>query len=131
MSRTHKKLTTSPPSQNTLSFSGKFATYVMLLLVAILWFGGIEWLFPRYFLWDDNATYSLPYYLTDTQALLKTHVLPIINFFQFGGWNHLSSGQLALYPPTYLAAWFASDILHNPSTATHAQVDPSRPSRRL
>jgi hypothetical protein len=92
----------------------KWGPPAILLLTAILWFGGIEWLFPRYFLWDDNATYSLPYYLANTRALLQTHVLPVINFFQFTGWNHLNSGQLALYPPTYAAAWFASDILQDP-----------------
>ena len=86
-----------------------------LLLIAALWFGITEWLYPRYFLWDDNTVFYLPLYLFNAEALWSTHQLPLINFFQFAGWNHLGAGQSGvLYAPAYLAAWFASGILQRP-----------------
>ena len=86
-----------------------------LLLFALLWFMAIEWMFPRYFLWDDNATFYLPSALLNFETLRTELSIPIINFYQFAGWNHINAGQMGtLYPPAYLAAWFVEEILHAP-----------------
>ena len=87
---------------------------LMLLLCAFVWFTGIETLLPHYFLWDDNATFFLPLYLFNYEAVASEHILPIINFYQFAGWNHLHAGQSGvLYAPAYLAAWIATVILRS------------------
>ena len=86
-----------------------------ILLFAVVWFTGIESLFPRYFLWDDNAAFFLPSILFNEETLRTEHVVPIINFFQFAGWNHLDAVHNGvLYPPNYLAAWIAGNIFHSP-----------------
>jgi hypothetical protein len=91
---------------------GEGPSVLVLFTFSILWFYAIETIFPRYFLWDDNATFFLPTYLLNFNTLQQEGVVPIMNFFQFAGWNHLHAGQTGvLYPPAYLAAWFASDVL--------------------
>ena len=88
---------------------------IALLLCALVWFTGIELFLPRYFLWDDNATSFLPLYLFNFDAVRSEHTLPIINFYQFAGWNHLHAGQYGvLYAPAYFGVWIAETILRSP-----------------
>jgi hypothetical protein len=100
---------------NTRTFlRGEFIALIALLSFATLWFAGIELLSPNYFLWDDNVTAWSPIFIFNAQALFGEHVLPVIDFFQFAGWDVLGAGQPgALYPPIYLAVWIASALLKN------------------
>ncbi len=86
-----------------------------ICICALLWFTGIELMFPRYFLWDDNAAFFLPSILFGEELLRTEYTIPIINFFQFAGWNHLGAAHTGvLYPPNYLAAWIAGTLLQSP-----------------
>lgn len=99
--------------KNTAFFRNIHAI-IGVLLLATVWFGILEWLYPRYFLWDDNATYYLPLYVFNADALRTEHSIPLINFYQFAGWNHVGAGQSGvLYPLAYVATWIATDLLHD------------------
>ncbi len=74
---------------------------LVLLLLAI--FIGIEMVRPYFFLQDDNRDYYLPYYVHNYDSLLSGE-LAQYNFHQFMGVPSLAMGQTgALYPFTYLS----------------------------
>lgn len=69
---------------------------------------------PYFFLYDDNATYFLPSYTYNWQAIMQYGEIPHMNFHQSLGQTHLSQGQSGvLYLPTYLAYGLAL-LLGNP-----------------
>ncbi len=87
----------------------------VLLLVAAGYFAALETVQPYYFLWDDNSSYFLPFYVHNYESLVGFGELPHVNYHQYLGHSYLASGQPAvLYPPLYaglaLARLFTGDL---------------------
>ena len=67
----------------------------LFLTLAGLWifFFVIEWIWPCFFLHDDNATQFLGFYVHDFRVLTQTGRLAEVNFYQYGGepctWNRV------------------------------------------
>lgn len=78
------------------------AAPVALVLLAGLYFAVLELREPYYFLWDDNASFYLPCYVYNHDALIGRGEIPHLNYHQYLGHTYLASGQTAvLYPPLY------------------------------
>lgn len=75
----------------------------MLLLLGGLYFVVLELREPFYFLWDDNASFYLPSYIYNHDAMITRGEIPHVNYHQYLGHTYLASGQTAvLYAPLYL-----------------------------
>lgn len=72
------------------------------MLLAAVFLAGLEVSQPYYFLWDDNASYFLPFYVYNYDSLVGFGELPQVNYHQYLGHSYLANGQPAvLYPPLY------------------------------
>lgn len=77
----------------------------LLLLILFFVFGLLELIYPYYFLFDDNATQFLPFYVFNWRSVVEQGYLPQINFFQLLGYDYLGASQTAVfYIPIYIAS---------------------------
>ena len=74
----------------------------------------LEYVQPRYFLWDDNATQFLIFYIHNFRSLFTDYSLPQFNFYQYIGQPYLAQGQTGvLYIPAYLAVYLSQVLFQS------------------
>ncbi|MFC1598369.1 hypothetical protein ACFL2M_02450 [Patescibacteria group bacterium] len=82
--------------------------YIILIFFIIAFWAALEISSPRYYLYDDNATYYLPTLDLNWDALTQGHTIPQINFSLFAGTNHIGQGQTSVfYPASYIASFLS------------------------
>ena len=87
---------------------------LLALVAALFLFLTLEYLSPRFFLWDDNATFYLPWYLFDYRSVVGEGTVPLVNFHQYCGQPYLAQGQRGIfYPVVYFAVWVAQEVMGN------------------
>lgn len=91
--------------------------YVILLFIFILLFwGGLEWWSPNYFLYDDNVMALWPLQKFNWESLFVHGQIPFVNYYQHLGDEYLSQGYTQVFSPLFylgtgLSLLFTGDYL--------------------
>lgn len=87
---------------------------ILLPVIVIILLLIFESFHPNYFLYDDNTTIFLPYYIYNWNALINHDTLPLINFHQYLGHTYLALGTPAVfYAPVYISVFLSNVITRN------------------
>ena len=70
---------------------------------------------PRFFSWDDNATFFSGCYHYNYESVVHQKSFPWMVWTQYSGQTNLSQSQCGLfYIPAYIATAFATEFINNP-----------------
>ena len=90
--------------------------FIILFIISFILI--LEYKETYFFLYDDNATYYLPFFKYNWQALVNNLTIPFINFHQYLGHLYLGQGQTAVFYPLIYISVAISKILTSEYFAT-------------
>jgi hypothetical protein len=90
------------------------AYIIALVLISLVLLLVLEITEPFYFSYDDNSVQFLSFYSFNYRSVTESGRIPLINFHQFCGVNHIGEGQTAVfYIPAYVAACISKLLFHS------------------
>jgi len=91
---------------------------IFIILFIICFILILEYKEKYFFLYDDNATYYLPFFKYNWEALVNNLTIPFINYHQYLGHLYLGQGQTAVFYPLIYISVAISKILTGEYFAT-------------
>ncbi len=84
------------------------------VLFVLLYFLYLQKLSPNFFLYDDNVSGYLPFYVFNWDSVVNNLSIPFVNLHQYLGHTYFSQGQTGvLYLPTYIAVFLSRLLTGN------------------